>query len=416
MRTIDMLVPEAGRADGSDLEDLDADVLARYVADPAHPWWRRRPCVLALAGRVPERHVADLIARVHDPDDVAEVRMALLDLLAGRAELLPWLRHEDRQHEDSYGMPEAILKARGMLGDRSAVRGLAALAASPWPRRQAVGEAGLDALVTRYGVEAVLADVGDEQPEDRVFHVRMRHRAGEDVTDALADPDRGVAYLTQSLLSDTDRLRAHLDEAPTTEAKLWTAYALHRLTGDAAETRAIYDMLGRPRVEVAGLDDELRSTIVHEYAGGCERNSDPRWRVEALCTEPPPRPDQDEQLRRATATLTAAGLAPKPPVSCGEHHQQGGGTYHVIECGEGFESGEGGEGGEYELFISTLGRFATAGPGADIDLVARRALESAGFRWIDDSTGAIRVTDLCVYYFGRREPLSVDTLLFYWQD
>ncbi|WP_433175427.1 hypothetical protein [Actinoallomurus sp. CA-150999] len=401
MRNVETLVPNAGQADAAGLRELDADVLARYVADPAHPWWRRRPCVLALAGRLPERHVADLIARVSDPGDVAEVRIALLDLLAGRAELLPWLKHEDRQRERSYGMPEAILKARGLLGDRSAARELATLAASPWPRWRTAGEAGLDALVMRYGVEVILADLGDVRPEDRVFHVRMRHRTGADVTDALADPDRGVAYLAQSLLSNPDRLRSHLDEAPTIEARLWTTYALYRLTGDAAETRAIYDVLGRPRVEVAGLDDELRSAILHEYASGCEPHSDPRWRIEALCTEPPGHPDQDEQLRRAMDALTAAGLTPKPPLSCGEHNQQGGGTYHVIEFGES------------ELFISALGRFAG---GADTDLIARQALESAGFRWIDETTGAIRVTDLCVYYFGKREPISVDTLLFYWQD
>ncbi|MFE1957776.1 hypothetical protein [Streptomyces sp. NPDC059479] len=151
MRNIEMLVPDAGQTDAAALREIDAGELARYVADPAYPWWRRRPCALALAGRVPEQHVAGLIARVRDPDDVAEVRIALLDLLAGRAELLPWLKHEDRENERSYGVPEAILKARGMLGDRSAARELATLATSPWQDWRAVGEAGLDALVTRYG-------------------------------------------------------------------------------------------------------------------------------------------------------------------------------------------------------------------------------------------------------------------------
>ncbi|MFM9586883.1 hypothetical protein [Streptomyces caniscabiei] len=276
MRNIETWVPDAGQADIAGLRRLDADALARYVADPAYPWWRRVPCARALGERVPERHVAHLISRVRDPGDVAEVRIALLDLLADRAELLPWLKHQDRRHERSYGMPEAFLKARGMLGDRSAARELATLAASPWARRQGVGEAGLDALVTRYGVEVVLADLGDERPEDRAFQVRMRHRAAADVTDALADPDREVAYLAQSLLSDPRRVRGYLDEAPTVEAKLWAAYALHRLTGDVAETRRVYDTLGRPRVEVAGLDDELRGAILHEYASGCERQSDPR--------------------------------------------------------------------------------------------------------------------------------------------
>ncbi|MFF3175748.1 hypothetical protein ACFVQ0_24330 [Streptomyces sp. NPDC057900] len=402
MRNIETLVPSAGRADTVGLSEFDAGELARYVADPAHPWWRRRSCVLALAGRVPERYAAELIARVCDPEDVAEVRVALLGLLTDRAsELLPWLRHEDRRHERSYGVPEAILKARGVFGDRSAAPELVTLAASPWARWRAAGEDGLDELVTRYGAEAILADIGVVRPEDRAFRVRMRHRAGADVTDALADPDRGVAYLAQSLLSDPVRLRGYLGEAPTEDAALWAAYALHRLTGDVDETRAAYEALGSPRVEVDGLDEELRGAIVHEYAGRCERQSDPRWRVEALCAEPPVPPDQDGRLSRVIAALTAAGQAPGPPVPCGEYHHQGGGTYHVIECGGS------------EVWVSTLGRFVT---GSGTDAAARDAVESAGFRWIDETTGAIRVTGLCVYYFGEREPVGVDTLLFYWQD
>ncbi|WP_328697750.1 hypothetical protein [Streptomyces sp. NBC_00342] len=112
-----------------------------------------------------------------------------------------------------------------------------------------------------------------------------------DVTDALADPDHGVAYLAQSLLSDPVRLRGYLGEAPTTDAALGAAHALHRITGDAEETRAAYEALGRPRVEVDGLDEELRGAIVHEYANRCERQGDPRRRVEALRTDPPVRPD-----------------------------------------------------------------------------------------------------------------------------
>ncbi|MGW1432632.1 hypothetical protein ACWD6K_28930 [Streptomyces sp. NPDC002431] len=403
MVSIETLVPEAGRFDAEGLRAFDADALAAYVADPAHPWWRRRPCVHALAGRVPEHRAAALIARVHDAQDVAEVRIALLELLAGRTELLDWLRHPDRKQDTSYGMPEAILKARGLLGDRTAAGELATLAAEPWQRMRATGEAGLDALVARYGAEAVLSDVGDARPEDRIFQVRIRHRAGQDVTDALADPDRSVAHRAQSLLTDPDRLRGYLRTAPTIEAKLWAAYALHRLTGDAAETRAIRASLGSPRVEVAGLDEELRAAIVEEYGQYCEERSDPRWRVEAICAEPPVPVDEEAQLDRATAALTAAGLAPHPPVSCGEYHQQGGGTYHVI--------GLGSEGGAVSL--STLGPFATS---HTPEPAARAALEAAGFRWITPRTGAIRVTGLCVYYFGGRRPLDVSTLLFYWQD
>ncbi|MFC9293847.1 hypothetical protein ACFTWH_08770 [Streptomyces sp. NPDC057011] len=403
MRKIDTLIPERGQPDTVALHAHDPDALALYVLDTGNAWWRRRICVHALVGRVPEARVPGLVDRIRDEDETAEVRIALLDLLAGRAQLLPWLRDQELRGNGSYGVAEAALKARGLLGDRTAAPGLRTLAASPWQRWREIGEAGLDGLVEHHGADAVLAELGEgeERPEDRRFRLRMLHHAGQDVTAHLADPDRGIASLAESLVADVDRLRAFLDEAPAPEAAVRAACAMHRLTADAAETRRIDERLGRPRTEVDGLDEQLRRVIVHEYAAWCEPQSDPRWRLEAVCTEPPGRPDLFDQLARATAALTAAGLAPDPPVSAGDHHQQGDGTYHVISCGD------------EDLYISALGRFVT---GHDDRHPARRILEEAGFRWIDGATGGIRVTGLCVYYFGKREPLDVDTLLFYWQD
>ncbi|MET9689642.1 hypothetical protein ABZY81_14355 [Streptomyces sp. NPDC006514] len=402
-KTIKKLSPEAGRTDTEGLRTFDADALAKCAADAAQPWWRRRACAQALAGRVPERRVPRLIACIQDTGDVSEVRIALLGLLADRPELLPWLRHESRQQDGAYGMAEAVLGARGALGDLTAAGALATLAFNPWRHRRETGEEGLDALAARYGFEAVLAELGGARPEDRSTGVRLRHHAGEDVTDALADPDRAVAYRAQEFLTDPERLRGYLTGAPTEEAKLWALYALHRLTDDTAETRRLYEELGRPRVEVAGLDEEPRAAIVHEYGQWAEERTDPRWRIEAVCTQPPPASDPADQLQRAMAALTAAGLAPKPPVSCGEDNRQGDGTYHVIGYGP----------SDSKVFISTLGRFATD---HDDDPDVRRALESGGFRWIDHAVGSIQVTDLGVYYFGSRDPLDVHTLLFYWQD
>ncbi|MER7948891.1 hypothetical protein ABTY59_16030 [Streptomyces sp. NPDC096079] len=401
MPTIDSLIPERGAPDTAALHAHDPDALARYVLDVRNPWWRRRVCVQALAGRVPEARVLALLGRIQDDEETGEVRIALLDLLADRAELLPWLRHDARSEQSSYGMGDAILKARGLLGDRAAARELATLGFSPWWRRQQLAEAGLMGLVERYGAEAIVADLGEDRPEDRAFAVWMRYRGGGDVTPYLADPDQGVAYAAHELATDADRLRAHVDEASTVEAAVWAVLALHRITEDLENTRTLDEHLGRPRVEVHGLDEELRRAIVHEYGPGCERSSDPRWRLEALCTEPPARPDVTEQTARAFAVLAAAGVAPKPPVSCGEHERQGDGTYYVIEC-----DGE-------DVLVSTLGRFVMS---HDHDHTARLPLEEAGFRWIDGETADIEVTDLDVYYFGSRRFRDVDTLLFYWQD
>lgn len=400
MPDIETLIPSAGQADTDVLRAYDAQELARYVAEPSNPWWRRRPCALALAGRVPDAWAGALLDRVRDTRDVGEVRRALLEVVGDRPELLPWLRHEDRRDEKSYGMLEAVLRTRGLVGDLTAAPELATLAAGPWQHGQEAGETALDALVERYGAEAVLARLAEDRPEDRLFRLRTRFRAGQDVTYALADPDRMVAHRAHTLAHDADRLRSYLAEAPTTEAKLWAVLALHELTEDPGETRTLYEALGRPRVEVPGLDEELRTAILHEYVPWSRRLTDPRWRVEVLCAERPAPHDVDGWLRRAAEALASAGLAPDPPVHCGAHNQQGDGTYHVIEFGDG------------EVWISTLGRFAIAHEAG----TAARPVLAAGFRWIDEETEAIQVTDLYVYYFGRRAPLSVGTLLFYWQD
>jgi hypothetical protein len=281
------------------------------------------------------------------------------------------------------------------------VRDLATLAFDPRPHCRVVGEAGMDELVARYGAKAIVADLGDARPEDRAFRVRMRHRAGRDVLEALADRDVRVARLAHSLADDEEALRSYLRRAPTTDAKLWALCALHRLTADLTESRTIYDELGRPRVEIDGLDDEIRGAILAEYAPRAQDGTDPRWRAEAICADPPPPTDQDDQLRRATTALASVGLALEPPVSAGDAHRQGGGTYHEIVHAGG------------KIYVSTLGRFVT---GDDEDVAARSTLESAGFRWIDGALRAIVVTGLGVYYFGYREPLKVSTLLFYWQD
>ncbi|MER7583375.1 hypothetical protein [Kitasatospora sp. NPDC097691] len=402
MTSIDDLIPFARPYDVTALRACGADELARYAADPERHWYRRRACIEALVGRVPEQHAPALLDVLRNREETAELRVALLDLLADRAEILPWLRHPERSQDGQYGLCQAYLKARGVLGDRTATAELATLAANPSWRWRAFGEAGLDALADRRGLATVLADLGDARPEDRLARDRLRHRAGQDVTDSLADPDRTVAHQAHTLVADPERLRTLLASDPPVEAALWAVCALHRLTGDSAEARAWDRRLGSPRVEVPGLPEEMRLAIVHEYAARCERDTDPRWRVEALRTDPPEPAEVEGRLRRVTEALEAAGIDFDPPVSAHEDNGVGEGSYHVIRL-----DGD-------SLFVSTLGPFA-GGTDTD-DTPARRVLERAGFRWVDEATRSTVVTGFCVYYFGERGPLKVDTLLFYWQD
>jgi hypothetical protein len=138
---------------------------------------------------------------------------------------------------------------------------------------------------------------------------------------------------------------------------------------------------------------------LREYPG--TPPTDPHWLVERVCVDLPT-PDVEAQLARAIAALEAAGLAPGTPVEIGEVNQQGSGTYHVIDLVD-----------QGAVSVSRLGPFVM---GDDAQPLARRVLMAAGFRWIDDELATIRVDGLAVYYFGRRAPLDVHTLLFYWQD
>ncbi|WP_328958157.1 hypothetical protein [Kitasatospora purpeofusca] len=179
--------------------------------------------------------------------------------------------------------------------------------------------------------------------------------------------------------------------------------------GDRDELRALYEQLGRPRVEVPGLAEEVRAAIVHAYVPVCAEHSDPRWRAEALCTEPPPPVDSAERLGRAGAALAALGVDPWPPMPCGLYHDAGYGNFDVIL----YDNGRGDPDRPGELFVSQLGLFVN---GDDWDDRYRVALTEAGFHWIDERTGGVRVTGLGVRYFGEWKELCIDLLLFQWQD
>ncbi|MFE3494571.1 hypothetical protein ACFXOM_20110 [Streptomyces sp. NPDC059169] len=407
MTKIEQLIPEPARADRSGLREVDVGELLPLVLDRETPWWRREPCATALAGRVPEARVPELIGSIHDASVENDVREALIEALSGRVELLPWLMHEDRRKE-SHRVYAAVLKARATLGDRSALPGLSSRAGWPDERVARPCKAGLDALLARYGLVTLLVGLDEGNVQDRIDALRVRHHAGEDVTDALADPERTVACTVAFLRHDEDRLRAYLDRAPTVEAKLWAVCALY-WSGDAdgeEDAEELYNALGR--VEVAGLDEEVRRAILHEYLPDrTSMQTDPRWRLESFFTEPPAVVDEVGQLRRATQALIAAGLSADPPVSAAQDHGGNGFfTYHAI----GFEDGRN------RLLVSTLGPYVACEHPDRLGPAIRQALESAGFLWIDSAAGSVFVDGLHVSAIGGAREQDVHELLFFWID
>ncbi len=274
MSKVDSAIPEAGKADAKQLAAIDADTLAQYVVDQTHPWWRRRPCVEALQGRVPEERVPGLLDRIRDPEDTSEVRIALLELLGDRIALLPYL--VTVTSDERYGVYEQALHTRGRLGDLSAAPQLAELAASPWNHRARLAEAGLDLLLAQHGSAAVEKAVGSDTAAGRTFLDRIRAREHADLTPSLAHPDLGVARRAVELILSTGRpdnehLLDHVVTGPTLDARLWAVYALHRRGRDV---RDLWAALDRPRVELPALPEDVRTAIVNTYPS--ETYCDPR--------------------------------------------------------------------------------------------------------------------------------------------
>ncbi|MEU8804262.1 hypothetical protein [Spirillospora sp. NPDC048819] len=180
---------------------------------------------------------------------------------------------------------------------------------------------------------------------------------------------------------------------------LWALAVLHEL---CCEIRPMWEELGSPRVEVPGIPPDVREAIVRQYAPG-ERDTDPRWLIEAALLALSENRDEleEQRLHLAIRALAAAGLEPGEPLSAGDAYRQGEGTFHIITTNAGMIS------------VSTLGPFFRL---RNDNARGRTALRDAGFRHIGAELGATEFTGLHVYFFGRRDPLPVNDLLFYWQD
>lgn len=387
-----------------DLRDVPAELLTDVVADPATPWHHRLRCAKALHGRVPPARAVALLdlARAGGEElSRAELVVALATSPGPhRAALLDWLRTRPPSGRDH--LPVAVLRGRAALGDTTAARPLAALAADDWTFRAQPAAEALDELVARCGAAAVLAELGAEDAPsllrngaaaaDRLVGLRWSTEHG-DLVAALADPHPHVARaahdrLVAAPLRETAGLTALASGSDP--AGLWALAVLlaHGVDHPAAATA--------PRVPLPDVPADVRAAVVAHWAPGL-RGTDPRWLVEKALAEPAaPVPPPSA----AVDVLAAAGLEPGEPVSAGESYGQGHGTYHQIDVTGG------------RVLVSTLGRFVDvpeAGPAGPV-------LAAAGYRVIDGALSRIVVDGLVVYWFGDRKPLRVGDLLFFWQD
>lgn len=410
--------------------------------------------------------------RVADPKDTTELRVALLDALAStwgamepahearRARALGWLR-ACTPESSPYGLHEAVVRARGQLGDLEAADALAELSYDPWRHRALAGEEGVAALVGVHGLEAVLTRWGADDlaqmmrraPQARARHLAVRLCEGtgalvglapeadhtEALLLALEDPAPAVADRARHALRaravSADVLWAFADvrrdavvravaEAPPpplvgpAAAAVSALVLLHDRAAIADHDRSedgavqkrdaeLYDWLmetGQPIVPLPSIPERVRHAVLREYLPG-QRETDPRFLLEGILLAVTG-VEADHTLmqlgREAQRVLRDAGVPVGEPTPVGAARQQGYGTYTELSVDD------------RTLLVCELDRFVRSWDA--LPDAAARALESAGFTFIDDDLAARVVHGLPVYFFGRREPLRVHDLLFYWQD
>ncbi|GAA2446015.1 hypothetical protein GCM10010191_73700 [Actinomadura vinacea] len=396
------------------LEGVPAVAIADLVLDEGEAFWRREACAEALIGRVPGERAAALVDCVCDTEVSARLNSALTTALNVPGQ--PYsgeLRARALERGNYYIAeklgPQALLDD-AKSGDAKALGLLTVLASSPWRHLRAAGEGAVDELIELRGMPAVVAMLGADSPDAlarsapypaiRLLGLRLLARAGGDISPCLGDDSAIVSRTAYDLLiggqGHDGTLLAMVEEGRP--GHLWALPILHRRGHDI---RPMWEGLGSPRVEVPGVPPDVREAIVRRYVPG-QRDTDPRWLIEAALLDPPPESYDFGEVRLGAArqALAGAGLEPREPVPAGRSMGSGKGTYHVIPTDAG------------KVWVSTLGPFF----GFEEDARITTALRDAGFRHIDPELGAITFTGLAVYFFGSREPLQVRDLVFYWQD
>lgn len=413
-----------------------APAVLAEIAASKQPWLVRRAAIRALTGRVDGACAAALLDRAIDPGEVGELRCAALDVLAsgGRTEIVGPLRRLraeiEAMKQPPYGVGDAVVSASARLGDIEAAVPALRLRYDAWTHRRLLGEEAVRALEAQVGVEALArtfgaADASIEALGElaRTHREAVVRRWAVDVAPAdapwlaaaLGDAEWIVAEGAHAaLLRSTPAVERPLrglaaDPSAAPEVRARAILALLR-RGLRQAARSLWERFEEGRIPLPGLPPAVRRAVLHHYLPG-QRGTDPRWLLEGeldhgfdLEREREGSPDEPAEsiFGAARRALEQAGCRVGEAIPIGTVRRQGGGTYVHLQVDDGI------------LEVSELGRFV-AGEHS-LPARARESLERAGFLFVEGALAADFFDGLGVYYFGRRGPLSVYNLLFYWQD
>ena len=404
--------------DTSSLTDSDWEELMSLIENRQVPGEIREPALRLLAGNGRKEFIQRIHLLKNNPepnwhDSKLSVVCALAEL--GEAEVLVDLI------EESYN-----LWSYKQTMSREALKAL----------QESLG--GLEAVEQKLALETGLDNAGSQGDLSKSKNPFVRRWNLEwsttvDTTkliDAFHDPDWGVReQARRKLISISDpNLNARLKEVfentnATLEVRSWAGATLEARKGSAN------DLVGEDtpseiwRVPWSfDCPDQVRDTIVGTYGENGEHGTDVRYRIEAsLVPNEYSEECATQDRNRLIEELKANSIEITEVQDAGEYNQQGWGSFWVLRLGEHADASE--------LRVSTFmpavmlmgvrrrnhGK-SVGYTGPQEDSVYHRIAETLGFQWIGSDLAKQVVPDLCVYFFGKHEPLPVSDLLFYWQD
>ncbi|MEI6043031.1 MAG: hypothetical protein WCS37_01450 [Chloroflexota bacterium] len=455
-------------AEALDQVDNSGDFLLLLALSPDTNWYIRRQVVYLLTSRPDKAMLVELIPLLEESGLQGEIRAAVATRL-GQAQveevrpILLSLYHALRRGEDprlaGWTYAEAdLLEALGYLGERETLRPLLALQYHNYQSRRLSGQRGLAQLIKHLGGLKAALNLLDNQPTEKVeshlakLAVSDRHEtvrrwaveqlastgghttASKVLCDRLSDPSWAVANaavkklitLPEPPVSNLRTIAQNLSLPPTT--RLWAAYVLLKLN-QKVEEEVLNSIPDYPVSLPDFIKPTLRRAIIQCWSESSEVGTDVRWLVEGQLL--PTLPTYELPFEPLKAALEQRGLTTLGPLSANELYKQGRGTFYVLQS----RSVHKDKLQFYTLYLTMLGPFAylnvltsddDAANSAEIPFntptpeetrqLYREALEAVGLTLLESQVTTYVFPGLNIYYFGNREPLPINDLLYYWQD
>ena len=449
--------------------DYSGEFLLELALSPESSWYTRRQAIAFIKIRQNKTLLLDLLPVLEESGLPGDIRaMLALTLAEARLEevrpVLLSLYHALPKGNDrrliGWTYAEAdLLESLGLMGEPFTLRPLIALQYHAYPSRRLSGQRGLSRMVTHLGglaetlkvlgssaelnttLEAGLLMLAATDAEDTVrrwtieqLGLMLDEEAAKTLCQSLNDSSWMVAHAAaQKLIILLDPPLSYLRyvvENPglSSQMRLWASYVLLKLK-QVVSPELLNAIPSYPFKLPEFISAELRRVIIQCWTQNSEPGTDVRWQVESQSL--PPFQPYEPPFEQLVVGLQQHGLKVSGPLYCGELYKQGQGTFWVLQS----RATDKGKLYFYTLSLTMLGAFAhlnvlvtedEIGDNNEFPLsvlsleetrhIYREVTVAAGLTWLEDEITSHTFPDLNVYYFGNREPLKINDLLYYWQD